>query len=184
MIVGFNSYISNVVFLGDNIIHDNCSVINCSIGRKTYISSNSMIKNCEVGSFCSIGKFSIIGLSKHPISQFISTHPFIYSSYNEFYSKSNFVTSDATLIGNDVWIGDRVTIIGGIEIGNGAIVAAGSIVTKSVLPYSIVGGVPAKHIRFRFDENKIRKFEEMNWWNWKDVDILNQIDNFKIDGAN
>ena len=180
VIIGYNSYIKNVIFSFDNVIHDNCHIIKCKIGKKTYISSNSIIKNCIIGSFCSIGKEVHIGLPKHPINEFISSHPFIYTTYNLIHNKSNFITNTSTIIGNDVWIGNRVTIIGDIEIGNGAIIAAGSIVTKNVLPYSIVGGVPAKLIKFRFDEDRITKIDEMNWWNWEDDDILNNIDDFKL----
>ena len=181
VVIGYNSYINNVIFSYDNVIHDNCCIINCKIGQKTYISSNSKIKNCIIGSFCSIGQEVHIGLPKHPINEFISTHPFIYTTYYLIHNKSNFVTNSSTIIGNDVWIGNRVTFIGDIEIGNGAIIAAGSIVTKNVLPYSIVGGVPAKLIKFRFDEDRITKIEEMNWWNWTDADITKNINYFKLD---
>ncbi len=69
-------------------------------------------------------------------------------------------------IGNDVWIGANVIITPGIKIGNGAIIAAGAIVTEDVPPYAIVGGVPAKVIKYRFDENMITKLEQICWWNW------------------
>jgi acetyltransferase-like isoleucine patch superfamily enzyme len=181
VVIGYNTYINNVIFSYDNVIHDNCFISNCKIGQKTYISSNSKIKNCIIGSFCSIGQEVHIGLPKHPINEFISTHPYIYTTYNLIQNKSNFITNSSTIIGNDVWIGNRVTIIGDIEIGNGAIIAAGSIVTKNVLPYSIVGGVPAKHLKFRFDEDRITKIEEMNWWNWTDADIAKNTIFFKLD---
>ncbi len=75
------------------------------------------------------------------------------------------------IIGNDVWIGSNVLIIGGIKIGDGAIVAAGAVVTKDVPPYAIVGGIPARIIRFRFDKEQINKLLELKWWN-KDDDWL------------
>ncbi|MBU9735538.1 CatB-related O-acetyltransferase [Lachnospiraceae bacterium ASD5720] len=70
----------------------------------------------------------------------------------------------AVIIGNDVWIGDGAQIIGGHKIGDGAIVAAGAVVTKDVLPYSIVGGVPAKIIRFRFEKDDINYLMQLKWW--------------------
>jgi carbonic anhydrase/acetyltransferase-like protein (isoleucine patch superfamily) len=93
-------------------------------------------------------------------------------------------------IGNDVWIGCYVVIMPGVEIGNGAIVAAGSIVTKSVPPYAIVAGNPAKIIRYRFTKEQIAELERIRWYEW-DIDkvienksrlegIVNfDLDNFK-----
>ena len=70
------------------------------------------------------------------------------------------------VIGNDVWIGYEAVIMAGVHIGNGAIIAARAIVTKDVPPYTIVGGVPARPIRKRFDEEVIRKLETLKWWDW------------------
>ncbi len=92
-------------------------------------------------------------------------------------------------IGNDVWIGSKVLIIGGIEIGNGAIIAAGSVVTTTVLPYEIVGGVPAKKIRSRFTDEQISFLEEIKWWDkspkWlqENIALFEDIELF-IDKAN
>jgi serine acetyltransferase len=70
------------------------------------------------------------------------------------------------IIGNDVWIGAKATIMSGITIGDGAIVAAGSVVVKDVEPYSMVGGNPAKHLKFRFTEKQIDDLLKISWWNW------------------
>ena len=70
------------------------------------------------------------------------------------------------VIGNDVWIGYEAVIMTGVHIGNGAIIAARAVVTKDVPPYTIVGGVPARPIRKRFDEEVIRKLETLQWWDW------------------
>ncbi|MFK4301583.1 virginiamycin A acetyltransferase [Paenibacillus sp. RC254] len=71
-----------------------------------------------------------------------------------------------TVVGNDVWIGYNATIMPGVHIGNGAIIASNAVVTKDVLPYSIVGGNPAKLIRYRFDEETIELLNTLEWWNW------------------
>ena len=71
---------------------------------------------------------------------------------------------DKTIIGNDVWVGYGATILRGVNIGNGAIIGAGAVVTKDVPPYAVVAGVPAKIIRFRFDDNKIDSLQKSNWW--------------------
>ena len=70
------------------------------------------------------------------------------------------------VIDNDVWIGYEAVIMAGVHIGNGAIIAARAVVTKGVPPYTIVGGVPARPIRKRFDEDTIRKLETLKWWDW------------------
>ncbi|MEI6155241.1 MAG: CatB-related O-acetyltransferase [Deltaproteobacteria bacterium] len=80
------------------------------------------------------------------------------------------------IIGNDVWIGQGVTILSGVSIGDGAVIAAKSIVTKSVKPYEIVGGNPSKHIRFRFSEDYIEKMLKIQWWNWEISKITENIE--------
>ena len=74
-------------------------------------------------------------------------------------------------IGNDVWIGDKVTILGGVHVGNGAVIGAGSVVTKDIPPYAIVGGNPARLIRYRFPEETRKKLDHIKWWNWHEEDI-------------
>ncbi len=77
-------------------------------------------------------------------------------------------------IGNDVWIGVRVIILGGVKIGNGAVIGAGSVVTRDVPPYAVVAGAPARLIRYRFEEPVIRRLEELQWWN-KSEEELRQL---------
>lgn len=79
-------------------------------------------------------------------------------------------------IGNDVWIGTSAVILSGVKIGHGAVVAAGSLVTKNIPPYAIVGGNPAKIIKYRFNEDKIKELLEMNWWDWSEEKIKNNIE--------
>ncbi|MDR0194350.1 MAG: Vat family streptogramin A O-acetyltransferase [Myroides sp.] len=80
-----------------------------------------------------------------------------------------------TVVGNDVWIGTNVTIMPGVHIGDGAIIASNATVTRDVVPYSIVGGNPAKEIKKRFSEAKIKKLLEMQWWNWDIEKITNNL---------
>lgn len=70
------------------------------------------------------------------------------------------------MVGNDVWIGYNATIMPGVQIGDGAIIASNAVVTKDVLPYSIVGGNPTKLIRYRFDEETIAMLQTLKWWDW------------------
>ncbi len=158
-----NSKFGKNIFLGENV-----SLINCKIDDYSYISLNSKIKNTSIGKFCSIGPNVQIILGKHPLN-FVSTHPVFYSKNKPFKTFSDRIyidEYDSVLIGNDVWIGEGVIIPSGVTIGNGAIISARSVVTKNIEPYSIVGGIPAKLIKYRFDESTIKKINNSNWWDW------------------
>jgi len=121
----------------------------------------------------------------------VSTYPAFYSNHNDgcplkFREKKTFDDCvPKTSIGNDVWIGSHVTIPGGIQIGTGVIVAAGSVVVKDVPPYMVVGGNPAKVIRHRFSEEQIKMLLASEWWNWsidtikRHLDAFSDIERFK-----
>lgn len=140
---------------------------NVSVGRCTYFAGASA-GNADIGSFCSIGPGAKIGgLGKHPVDM-ISTHPIFYSTKMQtgitFSDKDYYDELPRTTIGHDVWIGANAIILDGLNIGNGAIVAAGAVVVKDVPAFSIVGGVPAKIIRYRFSAEDISKINETSWW--------------------
>jgi virginiamycin A acetyltransferase len=143
-----------------------------SIGDYTYINNFSTISSANIGSYCSIGAFCIIGPDSHPID-WISTSPNFYRNFCSNKESGYVELKKAPIIGNDVWIGARVIIMRGIVIGDGSILAAGSVITKDVLPYSIVGGVPAKHLRFRFEKEVINKLLERDIW--EDGYPINQL---------
>lgn len=83
-----------------------------------------------------------------------------------------------TYVGNDVWIGCNVVILPGVTIGDGAIVAAGSIVTKDVPPYAIVAGTPARVLRYRWDEKTVERVSRLKWWDWEDERIKDNLELF------
>ena len=161
---------SSIIGVG-TVIHSNVEIINSIIGDYSYTLSN--IKNTSIGKFCSIGPFCSIGLGKHPVGKNVSTHPAFYSTNNDgcllsFTGKDYFKEYEKIEIGNDVWIGSNVIILDGIKIGDGAVIGAGSVVTKDVEPYSIVAGVPATIIRYRFSREQIDKLILIKWWE-KDI---------------
>lgn len=129
-----------------------------------------------IGKFCSIASNIKVyyGQGYHD-SNNISTYPFGYVHNNEFGLPcyNNGKTKGDIIIGNDVWIGDNVTIISGVIIGDGSIIATNSHVTSNVKPYSIVGGNPAKLIKYRFDDEIIQKLLEIKWWDWDTEKIKN-----------
>lgn len=151
------------------LIHDSV------IGRHTYFAKSKVVR-ADIGAFCCIGPEVLIGgLGRHP-TNFISAHPVFYStrlqSGKTFAEKDLVEEISRVSIGSDVWIGARAMILDGINVGDGAIVAAGAVVIKDVPPYAIVGGVPAKLIRYRFSPDVISLLLEWKWWQLPDS-VLN-----------
>jgi acetyltransferase-like isoleucine patch superfamily enzyme len=158
----YNSKLGFKVFLSNNSL-----ISNSEIGNYSYVNANSNISKCTIGKFCSIASSVQIGIGIHP-THLVSTHPAFYANnkdFETFADKNHFEEYKKVIIGNDVWIGNGVTIMGGVCIGDGAVIAANAVVTKNVEPYSIAGGVPARHIKFRFDENFVKKISKIAWWN-------------------
>lgn len=109
----------------------------------------------------------IMGGNNNHNTQFISTYPFFeIEALKRAYEKAG-----DTIIGNDVWLGTGCTLMPGVKIGNGAIIAAHSVVTKDVADYSLVGGIPAKEIRKRFSEEEIILLQQLKWWEWPEQKV-------------
>lgn len=157
-------------------IHVPYHILDCNIGRYSYIAQNSHVSNASIGHFCSIGPNFFAGWGIHPTTG-ISTHPFFYSeNYKDgICRKTKVVERKRIIIGNDVFIGANVFIADGVRIGNGAVIGAGSVVVSDVEDYAVVGGSPAKRIRYRFSEDIIVKLQKIEWWN-KDSTILLAIE--------
>ena len=156
------------------------------IGHASYCLSDMSHASC--GNYCSIGRGSDIGLSQHPTDR-LTTHPTTYLPdawpFDEFPIRRR--PHDAiwkpVAIGHDCWIGSGARIMGGVSIGTGAVVAAGAVVTHDVPPYAIVGGVPARVLRYRFDPATVDALLASRWWecdiqgwdadvDWSDIPAL------------
>ncbi|GAB7027938.1 CatB-related O-acetyltransferase [Geotalea toluenoxydans] len=178
--IGYMCLIVKCKFGYSNTINDFVALKNVDLGDFTYIASGTKINNAILGKFCSIGPDILIGLGKHPANTFVSTHPIFFSTLGQaqevLCDRDYFDEFAPVAIGNDVWIGARAIILDGVTIGDGAIIAAGSLVTKDVPPYAIVGGVPAKVIKFRFEVEEIEFLMDFKWWD-KSINWLN--DNYK-----
>lgn len=163
-------------------IYRKATVFNSKIGSYSYLAKRSSAVYAEIGKFCSIGHGSNIGLGHHTLDK-LSTSPIFTEKHNGTgHSWSNHSTEypyKKIIIENDVWIGSRVMVMGGVKIGNGAVVAAGSIVTKDVPPYAVVAGVPAKIIKYRFSEKIITELLQIKWWNFSENKLRNNLDLFQ-----
>jgi virginiamycin A acetyltransferase len=175
-IIDSKATITKDVILGDHVkIGGNVLIRgNIHIGKGSFINGPSHISCSQsnsivIGAFCSIADFVYIINGSHNLNT-LST----YHSATGFYSNSFDIENKnkSIIIGNDVWIGAHSVILEGVIIGDGAVIAAGSVVTKDVETYSIVGGVPAKLIRKRFDEQIIEKLQQLKWWEKDDEAIL------------
>ena len=154
-----------------------------TVGRYTYGEENIAFQaykgsysEIEIGSFCSIGpEVKIIVGGVHPINK-VSLYPFrirfgLEGAYQDGVPSSN----GPITIGNDVWISTGVTILSGIKIGHGAVVAAGTLLTKDVPPYAVVGGCPSEIIKYRFRPDQIDDLLQIAWWNWTIDRILLEV---------
>ncbi|WP_283108904.1 CatB-related O-acetyltransferase [Thomasclavelia spiroformis] len=153
---------------------------NIRIGKYTYgYNMNNIAPGTKIGAFCSIASGVKIGLMNHPMN-WVSSNPFLY------YASRGFIDNDLNIpfkmgcvIENDVWIGSNAIILPGVHVGNGAVIAAGAVVTKNVSPYEVVGGNPAKHLKWRFEDQELRhKLNLVKWWEWSDTDIKVNIELF------
>jgi acetyltransferase-like isoleucine patch superfamily enzyme len=153
-----------------------------SIGKHTYGTENLLIYYSDsgaklyIGNFCSIAGNIKVFLGGNHRYDWITTYPFGHihkDIFNKFNGQGHPSTKGDVVIGNDVWIGQNSTIMSGVKIGDGAIIANNSHIVKDVEPYSIVGGNPAKFIRYRFNEQQIYKLLQIKWWNWEDEKINN-----------
>ena len=148
--------------------------MNSKIGKYTRIKPFCVIKNANIGNYCSIANDVRIGLGKHPTG-LISTNSIFYKTgiRKDWAVHIDYNEEETINIGNDVWIGNGAIIMDGITVGNGAIIGARALVTKDIPPYAIVGGIPAKIIKYRFDEETINLLQKSQWWDLPDKTIEN-----------
>lgn len=151
-----------------------------SIGINNYGVPN--IKNphdkatLKIGSYCSIAPNVKIYMGGMHRTDWVTTYPFPAFIRDTGHIKNWDITHGDVIIGNDVWLCANCVILSGVTIGHGAVVANSSIVTKDVPPYAIVGGNPAKLIRWRFDENTRSVLLDSKWWDWPEAEVLSIVD--------
>lgn len=156
-------------FGGNNVVLDGSHLIDTTMERFSFVGRRCTICYAKIGKFCSIGAEVMIGLGRHPSRDFISTYPAFYmeraTGSPSFVDSQLFSDKLPVQIGNDVWIGSRAMILGGIKVGDGAIIGAGALVTDDVESYSVVAGIPAKLLRMRYSSENIKRLLKFAWWN-------------------
>ncbi len=185
----FNKRVSLFSFVYENceiapkgVVYRKARLDSVKLGDYSYIGTGTIIRNTTIGKFCSISDYCVIGLPSHSLET-LSSSPIFFFKRNGV--KSSWVSEDRShtpvdvKIGNDVWIGYRAMIPTNVTIGDGAVVAAGAVVTKDVPPYAIVGGVPAKVIRYRFPKDVVDRLLELHFWNLPEEDIKKNLSLFQ-----
>lgn len=147
--------------------------VDSTMGRYSFCGYDCEISSADIGDFCSIANYVAIGGGKHPID-WVGTSPVFYEGRDSVTKKFSVFprpTPKRVVIGSDVWIGYRAILLQGVTIGHGAVIGAGAVVTRDVEPYSIVAGQPARHLRFRFEDELRAALLASEWWTRDDATL-------------
>jgi phosphonate metabolism protein (transferase hexapeptide repeat family) len=164
-----------------------CRIHHSSFGAYSYCHEQVDIIHSTIGRFCSIASHVRVNPVNHPSFQ-PCQHHIAYRRQRYGVGEDDAETfawraAHHCVIGNDVWLGHGCTVMGGLRVGDGAVVAAGAVVTKDVEPFTIVGGVPARPIKKRFDDQTIAALLDIAWWNWDHATIAERIEDMTGDTA-
>ena len=167
-----------------------CEVLNntrieyASLGDYSYLGENCEVADAVIGKFTAIANSVRIGAPNHPMGR-PSQHRFTYcpeyyeataSRDRDFFAERR---GDRVIVGNDCWIGHAAILLPGVTVGDGAVIAAGAVVSRSVPPYTVVGGVPARAIRQRFPDSVAESLRRIAWWDWPDEIIFERLGDFR-----
>lgn len=156
-------------------LYPNGMVYSTQIGRYSYAQKNSSMWHASIGKYCSISWNVSIGGAEHDFHR-ITSHSMLYAPSLGFVEKPLYNRFEKPcIVGNDVWIGAGAHILRDVSIGDGAVIAAGAVVTKDVAPYTIVAGIPAKEIGQRCSDRIIEQLLAVKWWDFPDKVIKDNI---------
>lgn len=188
--IGRNSKVRGAKIAKNVKIGSHCNIQRGRVSSFSYMGDYCELPQVEIGKFCSIAAHVTLAAGNHPMS-YVSTSPYTYSTIRnsftnkQLYTQEFFYTDEdhkyLCKIGNDVWIGTGATLVSGskaLNIGNGAVSAAGAVVTKDVPPYAVVAGCPAKILRYRFSDETISELEKEKWWDKSEDWIRESVEAF------
>jgi phosphonate metabolism protein (transferase hexapeptide repeat family) len=165
-------------------IGDRTRISHSRFGDYSYMMEDGQVLFSSIGKFCSIASNVRINPPNHPFWR-ASQHHFTYRAIDYFeggdYDESVFAwrRENAVTVGNDIWIGHGATITAGNKVGDGAIIAAGAVVTKPVAPYAIVAGIPARKVKDRFRPEIAERLMQLAWWDWSHDEIHRALTDFR-----
>lgn len=184
------TFVHETVRLREANIGRRCEVLQhtrieyASLGDYSYLGENCDVADAVIGKFTAIANSVRIGAPNHPMSR-ASQHRFTYcpeyyeattSRDRDFFAERR---GDRVIVGNDVWIGHAAILLPGVTVGDGAVIAAGAVVSRDVAPYTIVGGVPARPIRQRFPDHIAASLRRITWWDWPEEVIFERLADFR-----
>jgi len=185
-------HLRNAIIGKGAVLSDGCSFFNVPevfgkvyIGKNTSISGPStricaLINEIKIGAYCSIASNVIIQEYYHNYNR-TSTYFILSNLFGDKNTNNDIISKGPIVIEDDVWIGSNSVILSGVTIGRGAVIGAGSVVTKDVERYGVVAGNPAVKIKNRFSNESIRVLEESEWWLWDEEKMLANRDFFMVD---
>jgi hypothetical protein len=165
-------------------IAERCKVGEAEIGDYSYMMQECEVWAARIGKFVNMASHVRLNATNHPTWR-ATLHHFTYRS-GDYWPDADreeaffdWRRGNAVVIGHDVWIGHGATVLPGVTVGNGAVVGAGAVVSRDVAPYTIVGGVPARLIRERFDQATGQRLERLAWWDWSHSRLRDALDDFR-----
>lgn len=161
-----------------------CSIQETVVGDYSYLMQGCMTFCAEIGKFANIAAMVRLNATNHPVDR-ATLHHFTYRAsdyWDDAEHEADFFAARRArkvTIGHDTWLGHGSTVLPGVTVGDGAVVGAGAVVSKDVAPYTIVGGVPARPIRDRFDRRTVERFQALAWWDWDHRRLRDALDDFR-----
>ena len=170
-----------------NVLFNGARLLDSTIGDHSYLQIGATAHSCDIGKFCSIAMNAYLGLPQHRISG-VSAHP-VFTHANSplvkrFSDRVHNIDEKRTIIGHDVWIGHGAMVMAGVSINTGCVVGAGAVVTRDVPCYAVVVGIPARILRFRFDDDLRQRLLASRWWDmpdsWMEANLELLADPFQL----